>query len=151
MSNSKHNLLLSACRSGFATTQECERMSHAAGMWACGEHKITKAEVALAETVLSRSNVADAGKSLAILTAESQGYLPRQEIEFADAWGKDEIAEYTEEANPLDGADTVRITATTGKNISRKFLVKKTAAGFVRGFRTFPTLAAAAGGFAAKI
>ena len=148
--NYKHNLLLSACHSGLATTEECERMSYAAGMWACGEHKITRAETTLAETVLARSNVADAGKSLAVLTAESQGYLPRQEVEFADAWGKDEIAEYTEEVNPSDGENTVRIIVISGQNSGRTFLVKKTDTGFSRGFRNFPSLASAAGGYASK-
>lgn len=150
MSNYKHNLLLTACHSGLATTDECERMGYAAGMWACGEHKITKSEVLLAETVLARSSVSDAGKSLAVLTAEAQGYLPRQEIEFADSWGADEIAEYTKEIEPSDGENTVRVTATSGQNIGRKFLVQKTDAGFLRGRRIFPSLAAAAGGYTPK-
>lgn len=122
MSNYKHNLLLSACHSGVATTQECEQMSYAASMWACGEHKITEAEVMLAETVLARSNVANSDK--------------------------DELAEFTEEIDPSDGENTVRITVTSGRNIGRAFLVKKTDAGFIRGLRTFSSLAAAAGGYA---
>ena len=44
----------------------------------------------------------------------------------------------------------VRVTATSGLNSGRKFLVKKTEAGFVRGHRTYRSLAAAAGGYAPK-
>ena len=154
MSNSKHNLLLSACHSGLATTQECERMSHAAGMWACGEHKITRAEILLAETVLARSSVSDAGKSLAVLTAEAQGYKLQAEP-MRDSWAPDELAEFEQEDvdAAIHGSEYIggiKMTVTSGQNIGRKFIVMTTSSGFKRGNRVFPSLAAAAGGYATK-
>ena len=56
MSAYNHNLLLSACWSGLATEDERQQLSYAAGMWAAGEHRITKAETILAERILRRSN-----------------------------------------------------------------------------------------------
>lgn len=127
MSSAKHNLLLQACHSGLATTSECEQLSYAAGMWACGEHKITRAEVTLAETILKRSMASTASQ-------------------------KDELAEYTQE--PADPAiygeqyrGSIKLTVTSGQNAGRQFMVTKTKDGYLRGLRLFPSLAAAAGGY----
>lgn len=101
-------------------------MSHAAGMWAAGEHTITHAETALAEAVLARSGVS-----------------------------LDELASFDQE--PVDPnvhghqyAGGIKITVTSGQNTGRQFVVMPTDSGFQRGNRLFPSLAAAAGGYAAK-
>jgi hypothetical protein len=63
------------------------------------------------------------------------------------ARSKDELAEYTVKIVPSDGDNAFRITATTGQNLGRTFLVKKTHYGFSRGNLTFRSLSAAAGGW----
>lgn len=121
-SSYNHNLLLRACSCPRATEEQIRKLSYAAGMWATGDRKITKAEIKLAHELL------DDGKP-------SFWWKP------ADAVAVQfEVCDTVPAHTLEERADDIRATITDGPHAGRMFSIRKNNDGtYTRGQMTAAT------------